>query len=425
MARLLLNIKTAIFIKRTGMEISAIDPIQFNKASVLANGARPSEGSSFSTDLDSVMSGSGDKAGRPSGTADGLKEPGKPEGEVARPEEDNFDSHGLAVDVNPFVIFPQYVPSPGIEAENEMPEENPAIELSGDKAMKTEEGLEGLEHAAIALEKEIETGIAVIKEILGPEDEARVEDDIDIKARETQGDKGAEGIGREFKTGIEGLFGSESVPNEKDINGIEKSKGDAGGEPHDIACSIGQRRSFEAGNGGQWNEDRAGHQKDAQAAVPAQDVKANFEVAGKAEAKVNYHEIYEKFKEGVKIGIAREGGSVRLSLHPEHLGEMQIRLSIEDKVVKAEVLVESAAVKEALSADSGRLKEIFIQNGLTLEKFSIGLNGSPERGGSFETNGRERPFENQTGAFKEGKRAEEERPQASRGIASALVDIFI
>lgn len=98
-------------------------------------------------------------------------------------------------------------------------------------------------------------------------------------------------------------------------------------------------------------------------------------------------DLFEKLDTGVKMSV-KGNGSVRLELSPEHLGDLEIKLRIEDARVAAEIRVESAEVKALLDADSTRLKEIFNSNGLTLDKYTVevdmnSMRGKTESGGNF------------------------------------------
>ena len=86
-------------------------------------------------------------------------------------------------------------------------------------------------------------------------------------------------------------------------------------------------------------------------------------------------EVYEKLSTGVSMSIAKDGGEVKLSLRPDHLGSLNIKLNIEDGKVNARIVVESAAVKEALDADTGTLREVFAKNNLILDKYTVEITG--------------------------------------------------
>jgi len=104
----------------------------------------------------------------------------------------------------------------------------------------------------------------------------------------------------------------------------------------------------------------AGHAATYEAAIK------NVELTGTERA-----EVYEKLSAGVKFSIAKNGGEVKLSLSHDHLGNMNIKLNIEDGSVKARIVVESAAIKHALDADSAALKEVFAKSHLVLDRYTV------------------------------------------------------
>ena len=72
-------------------------------------------------------------------------------------------------------------------------------------------------------------------------------------------------------------------------------------------------------------------------------------------------EVYEKLSAGVSMSIAKDGGEVKLN----------IKLNIEDGKVDARIVVENAAVKDALDADFGALRDVFAKNNLVLDKYTV------------------------------------------------------
>ncbi|MDP2689917.1 MAG: flagellar hook-length control protein FliK [Deltaproteobacteria bacterium] len=106
-------------------------------------------------------------------------------------------------------------------------------------------------------------------------------------------------------------------------------------------------------------------------------------------------EVYEKFSSGVRMSVANNGGEIRLSLRPDHLGNLNIRLNIDETLVKARILVESAAVKDVLDGDAGALKDIFAKNGLVLDRYSVEIapksfgfdSGGPNEHAGFPASG--------------------------------------
>ncbi len=125
-------------------------------------------------------------------------------------------------------------------------------------------------------------------------------------------------------------------------------------------------------------------------------------------------EVYEKLSAGVSMSIARDGGEVKLLLRPDHLGNLNIKLNIEDGKVDARIVVESAAVKDALDADSGALREVFAKNNLVLDRYTVEIAG---RDRSYDGNFRGfSGFENET---REGFSPRSDRPPAAADDLSA------
>lgn len=93
--------------------------------------------------------------------------------------------------------------------------------------------------------------------------------------------------------------------------------------------------------------------------------------AGRDLSRVEKTEVYEKLSTGVRMSVAKDGGEVKLSLRPDHLGNLSIKLNIDDGMVKARIIVESAAVKDALDADTAGLRDVFTKNNLVLDRYTV------------------------------------------------------
>ncbi len=94
--------------------------------------------------------------------------------------------------------------------------------------------------------------------------------------------------------------------------------------------------------------------------------------------------VFEKLSTGVRMSLAGNNKDVSISLSPEHLGSMHIKLSVEDSSVKARIIVESEAAKVVLDSDSGKLREVFARHGLTLDRYSVELSTNAFQGGSSQ-----------------------------------------
>ncbi|MBN1164723.1 MAG: flagellar hook-length control protein FliK [Candidatus Krumholzibacteriota bacterium] len=69
----------------------------------------------------------------------------------------------------------------------------------------------------------------------------------------------------------------------------------------------------------------------------------------------------------------RHSGEVNISLHPEELGEMRIKITLREKRVKASFVVESAAVRSIIAGGSERLAESIAQEGFILENVDVAV----------------------------------------------------
>lgn len=118
--------------------------------------------------------------------------------------------------------------------------------------------------------------------------------------------------------------------------------------------------------------------------------------------------IYDRIDSGLNIAVARGAKEVSISLHPEHLGAIRIRLNMEDpssNAVSARITVESMEVKGALDADAGALKEAFSRQGLKLDGYTIELGKNAfgaDGGDSYHPNGAAAWGGGGTGGFRDG-----------------------
>ncbi len=81
--------------------------------------------------------------------------------------------------------------------------------------------------------------------------------------------------------------------------------------------------------------------------------------------------VYEKFSQALKMSFLAGGRQVNLRLSPEHLGTLEIKLTGDGENVNARIIVDSRAVKNLLDSDSAKLRELFAQQGLNMDKYSV------------------------------------------------------
>ncbi len=105
--------------------------------------------------------------------------------------------------------------------------------------------------------------------------------------------------------------------------------------------------------------------------------------------------VFNAVDRGLRLSLASGGQNAKLTLRPESLGELRIKLTVgDDGQVQSKIMVDSATVKSILDGDAARLKNIFSEQGLDLKSYSVevgnGWSGKSARGGGsgFGFNGR-------------------------------------
>jgi len=83
-----------------------------------------------------------------------------------------------------------------------------------------------------------------------------------------------------------------------------------------------------------------------------------------------------------------ERGEVRIQLQPDHLGEVRIRVVVEQGVVTAQFAAESPTVKEIIQSQLGQLRSQLQEMGLEVDSVSVDVSGGEARGdGGFSGQG--------------------------------------
>ncbi|MBI5234551.1 MAG: flagellar hook-length control protein FliK [Deltaproteobacteria bacterium] len=129
---------------------------------------------------------------------------------------------------------------------------------------------------------------------------------------------------------------------------------------------------------------------------------------------------------GEKIGIVFKKGmsEATLRIEPPELGSIKIDMAIKDGFVTTRIIVEHAAVKDALDANVLLLKESLEQSGFKVDEIdiSLGNEGSKERAWSSADEGRGFGFAH---AFEDAALAEEEDMDLRRDELNYGVDIMV
>lgn len=208
--------------------------------------------------------------------------------------------------------------------------------------------------------------------------------DRSVSTEDGHGADGGDGFDRD--EGADTDYRAVKDEGEKDIDGAE-------GEAEDLKAS-----STLSGKGRGAGQARTIEAPATTAVQSAQgDVAARPAARATDPVPADPAEVYEQFDEGVRISLARGGKEVQIKLHPESLGKLNIRLSLNDAAVTARIVVDNPAVKALFDGDSSRVREMFASQGLSLDDYSVELSADSKEGFSSGGGGRYEAREGSTG----------------------------
>jgi flagellar hook-length control protein FliK len=74
---------------------------------------------------------------------------------------------------------------------------------------------------------------------------------------------------------------------------------------------------------------------------------------------------------GLRAAVAQQGGSVTLRLTPPEMGTVRIQMQMDDGVVRAQLVTQSAAARDLLSQQLAELRQALQSQGLVVERLSV------------------------------------------------------
>jgi hypothetical protein len=78
-----------------------------------------------------------------------------------------------------------------------------------------------------------------------------------------------------------------------------------------------------------------------------------------------------------------DSGRITIHLHPEHLGQLQIDMKMENHRLKVEIIAENQNVKEALVHNMDSLKDTLSRQNIAMDRFSVLTGGGGNSGGGY------------------------------------------
>ena len=104
---------------------------------------------------------------------------------------------------------------------------------------------------------------------------------------------------------------------------------------------------------------------------------------------MNKEELFTQIVEQAKVIVNNGGSEMEVNLKPEHLGKLQLKVTIENDVVTAKFVAESQQVKEIIESNLSQLKRDLQTNGMQVDTIlvSVGNQQGNEGFGQASYNG--------------------------------------
>ena len=154
---------------------------------------------------------------------------------------------------------------------------------------------------------------------------------------------------------------------------------------------------------------------------------SQIQASGSTEvASANKEELFSQIVEQAKVMINNGGSEMEVHLKPEHLGRLQLKVTIENEVVTAKFVAESQQVKEIIESNLGQLRRSLQENGIQVDMLMVSV-GYQQSNESFDqaAYNREglRDFGGEIGRADEGRETEIE--ESNRPVEhDGLIDLI-
>lgn len=87
----------------------------------------------------------------------------------------------------------------------------------------------------------------------------------------------------------------------------------------------------------------------------------------------NREELFSQIVEHAKVVVNNGGSEMEINLKPEHLGKLQLKVTIENDVVTAKFFAESQQVKEIIESNLNQLKRNLQENGMQVDTIMVSV----------------------------------------------------
>ncbi len=111
-------------------------------------------------------------------------------------------------------------------------------------------------------------------------------------------------------------------------------------------------------------------------------------VNNKMNQPMNQTEVINQIIERMKVSINGDTSEVRITLRPEHLGDVTLKIATHNGIVTAEFLAENEQVKALIESNFSDLQDTLRQQGIEVSDFTTGLLSDQSNGNQRNNNNR-------------------------------------
>ena len=90
-----------------------------------------------------------------------------------------------------------------------------------------------------------------------------------------------------------------------------------------------------------------------------------------ATSNVNAQDVIDQIAEKMKVEVRGDMTEMKLTLRPEHLGDLTLRVKTENGIITAHFVAESQRVKEIIESNLNTLRETLQEQGIAVSEFSV------------------------------------------------------
>ena len=105
------------------------------------------------------------------------------------------------------------------------------------------------------------------------------------------------------------------------------------------------------------------------------------------QAPVNPQNVMEQIVSHMRFEVRGDMAEIRIQLRPEHLGEVSLRVAMQNGIVVAQFVAESQRVKEIIESNFNQLRDALEQQGINVAEIEVSVSqGEADRNFDFEAN---------------------------------------